>query len=86
MSRPHRYKEPPFGSWHPDYGSFTGHPMDPRTDPDAGLQPCLECDAKGEQDDDEPCPFCDGKGYFLDETPMTPDEYERFCDDLRAPA
>jgi hypothetical protein len=80
MSRPHHYKEPRIGSWHADYGTFTGHPLDPRTDPDAGLQPCLECNATGEIDE-EPCPFCSGKAYFLDDEPCSAEEFQSLTED-----
>jgi RecJ-like exonuclease len=78
MSR--HYREPPIGSHDPVYGTFLRHPMDPRTDPDAGLQPCIECDGAGFVDD-EPCPFCDGMGHFLNDEPCSAEQYERLVDD-----
>jgi hypothetical protein len=82
MSRAHSHYSPKRMPEFWDFGPRTAHPHDPRNDPDDGLQPCLECDAEGEKND-EPCAFCEGKGYFLNDQPMSAREYENWVQRMR---
>lgn len=48
------------------------------------MDPCLECDASGKQNDGGPCPVCDGTGVdFVRITSGNPDLDRRAIDQLR---
>ena len=60
------------------------------SDDDGGLQQCPTC-AGACEIDGEPCLCCQNRrgqscGYFFRDEPITAREYERMCDQARAPS
>jgi hypothetical protein len=58
------YVEPRRGSFDPDYGSFIGHPDDPRY---SGPSECPECMGNKRGPDGERCEFCAGTGVVWED-------------------